>query len=199
MSFNRLLVFLAGQEGGLVSEIGISRDLNYSLRQVRKDISILGQMFLLDILKPFFTNRGRELKQTNKVYFFDTGIRNAILRDFRLLNARPDKGVLMESFVLHELQKSLKVSQEIYYWRTRQKEEVDFVLVQDRLPIPIEVKSKIRGTEIPDGLKAFLRKYPESPTAVILNDDIFESIKFENKTVFFAPHYFASLIPSCLV
>jgi len=199
LSFNRLLVFLAGQEGGLVSEIGISRDLNYSLRQVRKDISILGQMFLLDISKPFFTNRGRELKQTNKVYFFDTGIRNAILRDFRLLNNRPDKGVLMESFVLHELQKSLKVSQEIYYWRTRQKEEVDFVLVQDRLPIPIEVKSKIRGIEIPDGVKAFLRKYPESPAAVILNDDIFEKTKFEDKTVFFAPHYFASLIPSCLV
>jgi len=196
LSFNRLLVFLAGQEGNLVSEIGISRDLNYSLRQVRKDISILGQMFLLDILKPFFTNRGRELKQTNKVYFFDSGIRNAILRDFRALNARPDKGVLMESFVLHEIQKSMTVSQDLYYWRTREKEEVDFILVQDRQPIPIEVKSKIRNTEIPNGLKQFLRKYPECRTAVVLNDDFCEKVFFEKKTVYFVPHYSASLIPS---
>jgi len=196
LSFNRLLVFLAGQEGGLVSEIGISRDLNYSLRQVRKDISILGQMFLLDILKPFFTNRGRELKQTNKVYFFDTGIRNAILRDFRALDARPDKGMLMESFVLHEIQKSMRVSQDLYYWRTREKEEVDFILVQDRLPIPIEVKSRIHSPEIPNGLKQFLRKYPECQTAVVLNDDVFEKVTFGNKMILFAPHYFASLIPA---
>ena len=196
LSFNRLLVFLASQEGNLVSEIGISRDLNYSLRQVRKDISILGQMFLLDILKPYFTNRGRELKQTNKVYFFDSGIRNAVLRDFRSLNARPDKGILMESFVLHEIQKNMTVSQDIYYWRTREKEEVDFVLVRDRTPIPIEVKSKIHDTEIPNGLKQFLRKYPECKTAVVLNDDVFKKVSFENRKILFAPHYAAALIPA---
>jgi len=55
LSFNRLLVLLANQEGGLLSENSISRDLNYSLRQVRKDIAILNQMFLLDVLKPYFT------------------------------------------------------------------------------------------------------------------------------------------------
>lgn len=79
--------------------------LDYSLRQVRKDLAILNQMFLLNILKPFFTNRGRELKQTNKIYFFDNGIRNAILRDFKGLECRLDKGVLLESFCLHEIQK----------------------------------------------------------------------------------------------
>ena len=196
LSFNRLLVLLAGQEGNLLSEIGVSRDLNYSLRQVRKDISILSQMFLLDVLKPFFTNRGRELKQTHKIYFFDTGIRNAILRDFRPLNGRPDKGVLLESFVLHEIQKKMKVSQDIYYWRTREKEEVDFILVQDRTPIPIEVKSRLGEGEIPQGLRQFLRKYPECRMAVILNDHLFKAMTFENKKIWFAPHYLASLIPS---
>ena len=95
LSFNRLITILAGQEGGLLSENGISKDLNYSLRQVRKDVSILNQMFLLDVLKPYFTNRGRELKQTNKIYYFDSGIRNAILNYFRELENRPDKGVLL--------------------------------------------------------------------------------------------------------
>ncbi len=196
LSFNRLLVLLASQEGNLFSELAVSRDLNYSLRQVRKDISILNQMFLIDVLKPFFTNRTRELKQTNKVYFFDAGIRNAVLRDFRLLNARPDKGALLESFVLHEIQKNMNVSQDIYYWRTREKDEVDFILVQDRVPLAVEVKSKLKGPEIPQGVRQFLRKYTECRTVVILNDDLLKEISFEDKRVLFAPHYFAFLIPS---
>ncbi|MDD5568684.1 MAG: ATP-binding protein, partial [Candidatus Omnitrophica bacterium] len=161
LSFNRFLTLLAAQEGGLLSENSVSQDLNYSLRQVRKDLAILNQMFLLDMLKPFFTNRGRELKQVNKIYYFDSGIRNAILRDFRQLNKRPEKGALLESFVLHEMQKHLKVSQEIYYWRTREKEEVDFIVVQDRIPIAIEVKSKLQGSEVPPGIKNFFKEYPE--------------------------------------
>ena len=195
LSFNRLLVLLSGQEGGLLSENSVSQSLNYSLRQVRKDLAILSQMFLLDILKPFFTNRGRELKQTNKIYFFDSGIRNAILHDFRTLDNRPDKGVLLESFVLHEIQKNLKIAQEIYYWRTREKYEVDFVLVQDRTPIPIEVKSKISNADIPDGIKQFFNNYPGCNTAVVLNDDILKEIYFQNRKVHFIPHYYASFIP----
>ncbi len=195
LSFNRLLVLLAGQEGNLLSENGISQTLNYSLRQVRKDIAILNQMFLLDILKPFFTNRGRELKQTNKIYYFDSGIRNAILRDFRGLSQRPDKGFLLESFVLHEMQKNLRVSQEIYYWRTREKDEVDFIFVQDRIPIAIEVKSKITTVDIPVGIQQFLKRYPECNTAVVLNDNLTEEIVYQNRRVIFVPHYYACLIP----
>jgi predicted AAA+ superfamily ATPase len=195
LSFNRFLVLLAAQEGNLLSENSVSHDLNYSLRQVRKDLAILNQMFLLDMLKPFFTNRGRELKQVNKIYYFDSGIRNAILRDFRTLNKRPDKGVLLESFVLHELQKHLKVGQEIYYWRTREKEEVDFIIVQDRVPIAIEVKSKLQGLEVPQGVKNFFKKYPECQMGVILNDDIHKKIEYQGRAVVFAPHYYACMIP----
>lgn len=195
LSFNRLLTLLAAQEGNLLSENSVSHDLNYSLRQVRKDIAILNQMFLLDMLKPFFTNRGRELKQVNKIYYFDSGIRNAILRDFRQLNKRPEKGALLESFVLHEMQKHLKVSQEIYYWRTREKEEVDFIVVQDRIPIAIEVKSKLQGSEVPPGIKNFFKKYPECQMGVVLNDDIHKKIDYHGRAIVFAPHYYAGMIP----
>ncbi len=194
LSFNRFLTLLAAQEGSLLSENSVSQDLNYSLRQVRKDLAILSQMFLLDMLKPFFTNRGRELKQVNKIYYFDSGIRNAILRDFRPLNKRPEKGALLESFVLHEMQKHLKVSQEIYYWRTREKEEVDFIIVQDRIPIAVEVKSKLQGLIVSPGLKNFFKKYPECQTGVILNDDIYKKIEYQDRTILFAPHYYACML-----
>lgn len=195
LSFNRLLIMLAGQEGSLLSENGISQSLNYSLRQVRKDLSILSQTFLLDILRPFFANRGRELKQTNKTYFFDSGLRNAVLRDFRKLNGRPDKGALLESFVFHEIQKNLKITQEIYYWRTREKNEVDFILVQDRIPIAIEVKSHLSKPEIPGGIRQFLNKYPECKIAVIFNNDITKKLNLNGRKIIFLPHYYASLAP----
>ncbi|MBU0694877.1 MAG: ATP-binding protein [Candidatus Omnitrophica bacterium] len=194
-SFNRLLSLLASQEGGLLSENSVSGSLNYSLRQVRKDLAILNQMFLLDILNPFFTNRGRELKQINKIYYFDTGIYNAILRDFRLLNQRPDKGALLESFVLHEMQKNLHIGQEIYYWRTREKDEVDFILVQDRIPIAIEVKSKLHTTKISQGMNRFFKRYPECKKAVILNDDLYKIITDQKREIAFIPHYYAHLLP----
>ena len=199
LSFNRLIILLAGQEGNLLSENNVSQTLNYSLRQVRKDIAVLNQMFLLDILKPFFTNRGRELKQTNKIYFFDSGIRNALLRDFRALAQRQDKGALMESFVLHEMQKNLRVGQEIYYWRTREKEEVDFILVQDRIPVAVEVKSRLSDEEIPDGVRQFLYKYPECRIAVVLNDTLLKTIIYQERRIIFAPHYYARLIPSLCI
>ncbi|MEK7375899.1 MAG: ATP-binding protein [Candidatus Margulisiibacteriota bacterium] len=195
LSFNRLLTMLASLEGNLLSENSLSNDLNYSLRQVRKDLSILSQMFLLDIVKPFFSNRGRELKQVNKIYFFDSGIRNAILKDFRNLNERNDKGALLESFAFHEIQKHLKTAQDIYYWRTRQKDEVDFILVQDRTPIAVEVKSTVTKEEIPEGIKRFSAMYPECKTAVVLNNNLLSIKQYKNIKVYFLPHYYASIIP----
>jgi len=60
-------------------------------------------------------------------------VRGAGKQSISSKHGRPDKGALEESFVLHELQKNLRVSQEIYYWRTREKEEVDFILVEKDL------------------------------------------------------------------
>lgn len=196
LSFNRLLSLLASQEGGILSEISLSQALNYSLRQVRKDIAILQQMFLLSVIKPFFNNRGRELKQTNRIYFFDTGIRNAILRDFRPLSDRDDKGALWESFVLAEMQKNLGIGQDIYYWRTRRKDEVDFIIVQDRMPVAVEVKSKLMGPDVPQGVRSFLQQYLNCRKAVVLNNDLFQKVVFNGRDVIFAPHYYARLIPA---
>lgn len=197
ISFNRLLSALAAQDSGILSENAFSGNLNYSLRQVRKDITILNQMFILYSLKPFSLNRGRELKQSNKSYLFDPGIRNAVLNDFRRCKDRPDKGAIYESFVFLEMQKNLRVAQEIYYWRTRQKEEVDFVLMTDRVPLPVEVKSKIIPGEIPQGIKRFLDVYPECNLAVVMNTDYHGQTGYKDKKIIFVPHYYAALIPEC--
>lgn len=98
--------------------------------------------------------------------------------------------------MLHELQKNLRVSQEIYYWRTREKDEVDFILVENRIPIAIEVKSQVRAAEIPAGISRFFARYPECRHAVVLNDSLTRKIQHMGREIIFAPHYCASLIPS---
>ena len=87
--------------------------------------------------------------KSKKIYFVDTGLRNAILNNFSSIDARKDKGNLFENFILNEL---LFEGFEVKYWRTTGKAEVDFVLNLDREVIPIEVKSfgikKINKTRI---------------------------------------------------
>ena len=93
------------------------------------------------------------------------------------------------------MQKNLKIGQGIQYWRTRQKDEVDFIIVQDRMPVAVEVKSKLKGLDIPQGVRRFIQQYPNCHKVVILNNDIFKKVSFDKREILFAPHYYAHLIP----
>ena len=101
-----------------------------------------------------------------------------LLKDFSTLDSRPDKGVILESFVFLKLQKLLMPNMEIKFWRTKDGGEVDFILLKDRRPIPIEVKSKLASLEIPSGLKRFLNRYLDVKSAYIINEHIEEEIKY---------------------
>jgi len=71
---------------------------------------------------------------------FDLGIRNLLLKDFRPIEKREDKGCVYESAIFHHLQSQLKPNMELRFWRTKKGDEVDFVVLKNRVPIPIEVK-----------------------------------------------------------
>ena len=85
---------------------------------------------------------------------------------------RKDFGVILESFVFLELQTILKPNMEIKFWRTKDGGEVDFILLKDRNPIPIEVKATIQASEIPLGLKRFLNRYPDVKSAYVINGSL---------------------------
>jgi len=95
-----------------------------------------------------------------KVYFYDTGVRNAIISDFSALNARIDKGALFENFIISELIKQNSYTDagyNFYYWRTKQGSEVDIVLERVNKLIGVEVKYK-RGKIN----RAFKNRYPDA-------------------------------------
>ena len=61
---------------------------------------------------------------------------------------------------------------ELRFWRTKKGEEVDFVLLKNRVPLPIEVKSDMKKLEIPSGMMHFLKRYPQSPFGIVVNHSI---------------------------
>jgi len=108
-----------------------------------------------------------------------------LLKDFSYANDRPDKGVMLETFVFLKLQSGLLPNMEIKFWRTRDGGEVDFILLKDRKPIPIEVKSKLSSPEVPSGLKRFLIRYPSVQAAYVVNEELTQDAYCGNCRVHF--------------
>ena len=197
-SFNKLTNLLALSTGQQLNLNRLSIDCGLNARQVRRQVEILSATFVIHILPPFYNNRRKEISKLPKVYFYDTGMANAIVRDFRRHTDRPDGGALLETFVFHEMKKSLEVSHDLFYWRTADKKEVDFVLVKDRQPVPVEVKSTWREKKLPVGLRQFFNAYPETQKAVVINQTIHDKCDVDGKEVFFLPPYYAGKIASLL-
>lgn len=169
-AFNRLLYLLAENQGSVISVSNLSREVGLTAKSIERYLTILEQTYVCFSLPSFSTNQGNELKKSRKYYFYDLGIRNAIIKNFeRAVNRRPDKGILYESIIFLQLLQKISPDTSLYFWRTKQKAEVDFIKVTNRQPIPIEIKSKLKQIKIPDGLKVFLNRYPSTTEAYVVN------------------------------
>ena len=114
------------------------------------------------------------------------GIRNSLLKDFSALKNRPDKGFILETFVYHYLLSIADTSDtEIYFWRTSDGMEIDFVWTCNRIPYPIEVKATLRKPEVFPALIKFLKAYPRAPFAVVINDKIDEELWHKDRKIYF--------------
>jgi len=126
----KLLMLLAAQIGNEVSYNELANTLNMDKDTVSKYIDILEKAFIIFRLNPFSRNLRTEISKMRKIYFYDTGIRNALISNFNLLERRNDKGALWENFLISEKLKlnfidDLDVKQ--YFWRTSQQQEVDYI------------------------------------------------------------------------
>lgn len=177
-AFNHLLYLLAENQGATISSNSLANEVGMSSKAVNHYLDILEQTYVNYRIYTYSKNLGNELKKSCKTYLYDLGIRNALLKDFSGSN-RKDYGIILESFVFLRLQTILKPNMEIKFWRTKDGSEVDFILLKDRKPIPIEVKAAVQKSEIPSGLKRFLTRYPETQTAYVMNGIVNDQISFE--------------------
>ncbi len=160
-----LLRTLAFQIGNLINYSELAVNLNADQRTVKRYIEIFEQSFILFRLYPYSKNRRGEIFKTPKIFFYDTGVRNALIGDFSSLDSRSDKGALFENFIISELIKQNSYSDsnyKFYYWRTKQGSEIDVVLEKRQQLIGVEIKYKRRAPN-----RAFKNNYPEAKVIVL--------------------------------
>jgi predicted AAA+ superfamily ATPase len=125
-----LLRLLALNVGNEVSYSKLASDLSINRETVRSYIGILEQAFIVFTLSPLHKHKSKEISRLNKVYFYDNGIRNALLDNFEPLDKRNDIGQLFENFFIAEKVKQFYYKHpenKIYFWRTKQGQEIDLV------------------------------------------------------------------------
>ena len=143
----RLLTLLAHQVGSEVSVHELATQLHIARQTVERYLELLERTWVIFRLPSFSTNPRKEISKSRKIYFWDTGIRNALLGAFSTDELRPDIGALWENWAIAEVAKRnalLGVPGELYFWRSRAQSEVDLVVrTGDRLRA-FEIKWKRR-------------------------------------------------------
>lgn len=138
----RLLMLLAYQIGSQVSVNELASNLNLSRVTVDRYLDLLEQTFVIFRLPAFSTNPRKEIAKSSKIYFWDTGIRNALLNELSINPLRSDIGALWENWVVAEVAKEniqMGTNKSLYFWRSRAGSEVDLV---------VKDGSKIKAFEI---------------------------------------------------
>jgi len=172
----KLLQSLALQVGNEVSYNELSNFLDIDKKTIANYIEILKKAFVIFELKPFSRNLRNELRKLRKIYFFDNGVRNALINNFNSLDRRNDAGQLWENFIISE---RVKINSNhgndcnMYFWRTHDKKEIDYLEEKNGKLYGYEIKL---GSGRSSGVKLFLDTYPDSEFKVIKKDNYNELI-----------------------
>ena len=125
-----LLRLVAFQTGGLVSLLELGRQIGISKNTVEKYLDLLSKVFVLFKIEGFSRNLRKEITKSSKWYFYDNGIRNALIANFNMPDLRSDTGQLWENFLAserlkHQQYKRLKINN--FFWRTYDHQEIDWI------------------------------------------------------------------------
>lgn len=164
-AFFKLLKLLASQVGNLVNASELSSTLKVSRTAVEDYLALMQRSFHIALISPFYRNLRKEITKMPKVYFFDLGLRNFLLRNFKPFEQREDKGQILENALFRELLKSYDI-EEIKFWRTSQGQEVDFV-VQEKVAYEVKtVPERFKKSKY----KLFFENYPKIKFSLVSLD-----------------------------
>ena len=172
----KLLVALALQVGSEVSYNEIAQTVGSDSKTVEKYIDLLEKCYIVFRLGAFNRNLRTELKKSKKIYFYDNGIRNAVIQNFAPLSMRNDVGALWENFFISERIKANEYEgryAKSYFWRTTQQQEIDYIEEADGQFTVFEMKwnPRKKTTSLP---AVFLKTYPVAQEAVVTPDNYLE-------------------------
>lgn len=169
----RLLAFQIGKEVSL-TELGTQLGINY--KTVARYLDLFEKSFIIYDLHGFSRNLRKEMSKKSKYYFYDNGIRNAIIANFNALNLRNDQGELWENFLFMERLKKRSyhgIYANDYFWRTWDQKEIDLIEEREGKLFGFEFKFGNRKVKVP---KDWLATYKEAQFEVITPDNYLDFI-----------------------
>lgn len=185
LAYNNLVKLLAAQIGNLLNINEISETLKMPRYEIEKYLTILEQTHIIKRAPPYFKNKRKEITKMPKIYFSDLGLVNMISANFGDLQTRSNLGAIIENYCFNQLQYFISVSDKVFFWRTIEGAEVDFVWQRDEGIIPIEIKwSSFKEPKIPAGLKSFCGKFNDIKEAWVITKD-YTGSKRVDKTIFY--------------
>lgn len=176
---DKLLLALALQMGSEVNYNELSRTIGVDRATIEQYISLLEKAFVVFRLAPLSRNIRNEMNTSRKIYFYDNGIRNAIIGNFKSLEFRQDVGALWENFVISERIKTQSYKKwhgRNYFWRTYQQQEIDWIEEIDGAFSAFEFKwnSKKTNKKFP---KTFLENYNVANKMIVTPENIDEFLE----------------------
>jgi len=169
-----LMKGLALQLGNEVSYHELAQLTGLNSRTVETYINILEKAFIIFRLNALYRNKRNELKKSKKIYFYDNGVRNAIINNFNMPDVRVDIGALWENYLMSERMKYTQYNDIFlnrYFWRSRTKQEIDYIEEREGKLFAFEFKwnpkAKYRFPKI------FLENYTENEVAIVNTENYY--------------------------
>lgn len=168
-----LVISLALQTGNEVSYSELANNIGIDRKTVEHYLDLLEKAFVIFRLYGFSRNLRSEINRKVKIYFYDTGARNALINNFNAFPLRTDAGAIFENFVVSEKMKqetNAPQKTNFYFWRTYEQKEVD--IVSDKNGIITASEIKLKKTKKTPGLSAFSKQYPQAKIELITMESL---------------------------
>lgn len=177
----KLVQALALQVGSEVSFNELGNLLGIDTVTVQRYVDLLEKSYVIFHIRSFSRNVRNELKKSIKIYFYDNGVRNSVISNFSPVELRSDIGALWENFLISERIKNNAYHNKhakYYFWRTTQKQEIDFIEEVDQNLFAYEIKynPKKVNSKCP---VTFSNNYPNVPFDVITSENYMDFVVHE--------------------
>ncbi len=174
LKLNELLKLLAFQIGSAVSLTELGNNLGIAKQSVERYLDLLEKAFIVKRVGGFSRNLRKEVVKSSRYYFWDTGVRNALINNFNPMSQRNDVGMLWENFIFMERLKTKhykRIFSNDYFWRTYDQQEIDLIEEREGKLFAYEFKFAPRKVKTP---KAWEQAYPESDFQVISKENLLD-------------------------
>ncbi len=185
-AFKNLIRILASQSGKLVNINELSSTLGISVPTVKNYLSYAEKTFIIRLMTPFYKNIRSEISKSPIVYFNDLGLRNFSVNMFGNITGFEQAGFTLQNFLYNTLREKYKYgSATIRFWRSKDGGEMDFVVEDGRIVLPIEVKSsELKKPAVSRSVKSFIERY-DPPEVWIINLSLAGETAYKNTAIKF--------------